>query len=112
VVYDIDETLLHTRVPPMLLQPIVENAVKHGIAPKVEGGTITVSVQRHNQYAHIRISDTGLGYDGPLDKTLFEKGIGLRNTNMRLEKLYGQSIQVSRNIPGGLIFSFDIPLPA
>jgi two-component system, LytTR family, sensor kinase len=110
VVYDIDETVLQTKVPPMLLQPLVENAVKHGIAPKLDGGTITIGITRQGAHAHISISDTGVGNAQTLQQNIFDKGIGLRNTNLRLQKMYGESIQVHVNRPSGLIFSFKIPL--
>jgi signal transduction histidine kinase len=110
IVYNIDDTLLQTKVPPMLLQPITENAIKHGIAPSIDGGCITISIQKVDGKIHICISDTGVGYDGVLNSQLFLKGIGLRNTNMRLEKLYGQKIAIEHNLPSGLKFSFNIPL--
>jgi two-component system, LytTR family, sensor kinase len=110
VVFDIDETLLQTKVPPMLLQPITENAIKHGIAPKIEGGSINISVKRNGDKVKITISDTGVVYDGELNDTLFNKGIGLRNTNRRLEKLFGEKIIATKNNPSGLQFSFNIPI--
>ncbi len=109
VIFDIDESLLQTKVPPMLLQPITENAIKHGIAPNIEGGTITITVKRTGSKVNIVISDTGVGYAGELNDTLFNKGIGLRNTNRRLEKLFGEKIYVIKNSPSGLCFSFSIP---
>lgn len=110
LVYNIDETLLQTKVPPMLLQPITENAIKHGIDPNIDGGCITISIQKMNGKVNIGISDTGIVYDGELNDHLLQKGIGLRNTNMRLEKLYGEKIVIERNQPTGLKFSFNIPL--
>lgn len=110
VVFNIDESLLQTRVPPMLLQPITENAIKHGIAPNIDGGTITITIKKNDSKVNISISDTGQGYAGELDETIFNKGIGLRNTNLRLEKLFGEKITVSKNDPSGLRFSFDIPI--
>jgi two-component system, LytTR family, sensor kinase len=110
IVFDIDESLLQTKVPPMLLQPITENAIKHGIAPKIEGGSIKISIKRNSDKVNITISDTGVGYNGEIDDTLFNKGIGLRNTNRRLEKLFGEKIIVTKNNPSGLSFSFNIPI--
>jgi two-component system, LytTR family, sensor kinase len=94
----------------MLLQPITENAIKHGIAPKIEGGTIKISIKRNGDKVNIIISDTGVGYDGELNDALFNKGIGLRNTNRRLEKLFGEKITATKNNPSGLSFSFNIPI--
>jgi two-component system, LytTR family, sensor kinase len=110
VEYNIDESLLQMTIPPMLLQPITENAIKHGIAPKIEGGKIIITIQRVGDKAQFTISDTGVGYNGILDAAIFTKGIGLRNTNLRLEKTYGETIQVQHNNPSGLIFTFLIPI--
>jgi hypothetical protein len=110
VEYKVDESLLQMALPPMLLQPITENAIKHGIAPKVEGGKISISIQKVGDRAQFTISDTGVGYNGSLDVAIFTKGIGLRNTNLRLQKTYGESIQVQHNKPAGLIFIFCIPI--
>jgi two-component system, LytTR family, sensor kinase len=110
VIYKVDETLLQTKLPSMLLQPITENAIKHGITPNINGGTITIDIKKDKEKVFICISDTGIGYAGELDDTLFSKGIGLRNTKLRLEKLYGEILTVSKNEPSGLRFSFCIPI--
>jgi two-component system, LytTR family, sensor kinase len=112
VTYDIDETLLQIKVPPMLLQPITENAIKHGIAPKIEGGIIHIGMKKIANKVHISISDTGQGMEGDIGPAIFTKGIGLRNTNQRLEKLFDEKITVTKNSPSGLIFSFNIPIYA
>jgi two-component system, LytTR family, sensor kinase len=110
VIFDIDESLLRTKVPPMLLQPITENAIKHGIAPNIEGGIVTITVKKNGDKVSISVSDTGLGYEGEIYDAIFNKGIGLRNTNLRLNKLFGEKIYVTKNIPSGLCFSFNVPL--
>ncbi len=109
IVYDVDEDLLTATVPPMLLQPITENAIKHGIAPSIHGGTVTIAIKKLHNKLHISIDDTGVGYAGEINSALFAKGIGLRNTNLRLEKLFGESIVAAHNTPSGLKFSFTIP---
>jgi two-component system LytT family sensor kinase len=106
----IDESLLKLNIPPMLLQPIVENAIKHGISPSLEGGKVTVSVTREDKKVRIDISDTGAGYFGEISDNLFAKGIGLRNTNLRLRKLYQETIHVKRNQPSGMHFYFYLPI--
>lgn len=110
IVYDIDESLLQTKVPPMLLQPITENAIKHGIAPLIDGGTVSISIKKINNKVNISISDTGVGDATIINEQIFTKGIGLRNTNLRLQKLYGESITVEKVQPHGLQFLFNIPL--
>ena len=108
VEYAIEESVLQTPVPPMILQPLVENALNHGISPLVKGGSVCISCREKDQYIHISISDTGIGYEGDLTD-LFQKGIGLKSTAERIERLYNEKLAVSRN-PQGLHFSFRIPL--
>ncbi len=98
------------RIPPMLLQPLVENAVKHGIGPCINGGAITIRCARYKNKLRCTVSDTGAGFCGPLDQIMLGSGIGLRNTALRLEKLYNTPLQVERNSGGGLQFMFDIPI--
>lgn len=108
--FDVDAALLQTKVPPMLLQPLTENAIKHGIAPKIEGGSLVITVKKNGNNIQVIVADTGLGYTDTPTIDMFSKGIGLRNTNLRLEKLFGEKITVSPNTPSGLCFSFNIPL--
>jgi two-component system, LytTR family, sensor kinase len=110
VFFDVDEALLQTKVPPMLLQPLTENAIKHGIAPSIEGGSVTITVKKFHDKVLISISNTGEVYKGELNDSIFKKGIGLRNTNLRLEKLFGEKIKVEINNPTGLTFSLSLPL--
>ena len=108
LVYDIEPETLSIQVPPMILQPLIENALNHGISPLVNGGTVTVSCKKEDEHVRIFISDTGVGYAGPLTD-LYHKGVGLSNTNRRLELLFGEPLNISRNAPG-LCFTFRIPL--
>lgn len=109
VKYAIDESVLNMLMPPMILQPIIENAVKHGIAPSVEGGSILISVEAAEGFVVFTVKDTGVGYDGDPQRELFNKGLGLKSTRQRLEKLYGEPIHITHNHPSGLIFRFRIP---
>lgn len=108
--FRVGEELLDHSVPPMLLQPLVENAIKHGVGRSVEPVTVSVSVSRVGKELEFAVSDTGTGYDGKLGNGLFSKGIGLRNTKLRLEKRFGRGLYVKRNEPQGLTFWFKIPL--
>jgi two-component system, LytTR family, sensor kinase len=107
---NIEESLLQVQIPPMLLQPIVENAIKHGIAPNAAGGDINIVIMQKNGKVNISIADTGIGYNGIPGDEIFNKGIGLRNTRARLDKLYGESLLIEPNSPYGLKLSFNIPL--
>lgn len=102
--------LAHYPVPPMLLQPLVENAIKHGIAKSVEGGTITISIQVGEQAVLFEVSDTGKGINGTLPGQLFSKGIGLENTRQRLRRVYGTELRIVPNTPKGVRVQFALPL--
>lgn len=108
--YEIDESLLDIPVPPMILQPLIENAIKHGIAGSVEGGSITISIQRLDKYARVSISDSGPGLRNCTPEKALQKGIGLRNTHQRLLKYYGQPIHFSVNQPSGVKVYFELPI--
>jgi LytS/YehU family sensor histidine kinase len=101
-----DEDLMQAHIPPMLIQPLVENAVKHGISPLIEGGKITVSVNRVNNQLLFCIADTGIGMP---DKTnMLGKGTGLTNTALRLEMMYSTALAFSDTNPRGLTIKFAI----
>lgn len=92
---------------PILLQPLVENAIRHGISPLVEGGSITVDIQERNQQILIKIADTGVGFD--TSATSSGQGIGLGNTRRRLLLRYGSELKIKDNLPQGTIISITIP---
>jgi two-component sensor histidine kinase len=79
---------LNTLVPTLTLQPLVENAVRHGIAPQPEGGRITISLLEEHQTLTIRVTDDGVGFK-PLKTRDTETHIGLHNISERLRLLYG-----------------------
>lgn len=108
VQYAIDEDILHAVIPAMIIQPLVENAIKHGICAKIEGGIITIECKRRNNLVCIRICDTGGGFEGDLQE-MFSRGIGLKNIFERLQRLYNESLHVQR-LQQGLQFSFCIPI--
>lgn len=112
VEYNTDESVLQLLIPPMLLQPLVENAVKHGIGGSITGGTIRISCIREDRHAKIIISDTGVGFKGDLQQLERAEGIGLKNTRQRLLRLYNEKLFVEANSPSGLTSYFYIPLQA
>jgi two-component system, LytTR family, sensor kinase len=109
VQFEVDEQVLDVLIPPMLLQPIVENAIKHGISPSVKGGIIKVACIKDSEKVLIAVSDTGVGRLASFYDKDFE-GIGLKNTSSRLWRHYQEKIQIEDNTPSGLRFSFHIPL--
>jgi signal transduction histidine kinase len=110
VEFDIDSRILDASVPNLLLQPLVENAVRHGIARKVGGGTVEIIARRDADRLHLMVRDDGVGM--PSDTLrLVNQGVGLSNTRSRLEHLYGerQRFEFQRPSGGGLAVTIDIP---
>ncbi len=106
VTIDVPENVQDAMVPPMILQPLVENSVKHGISSLIDGGEILVRIKRNGERIEFEVADTGVGLK---DKSqLFRDGVGLTNTKLRLEKMYGSEMKVSDNYPQGLKIEFAI----
>jgi signal transduction histidine kinase len=95
---EIDPALGSFTLPPMLLQPVVENAIRHGLEPKVEGGEVVFRARRDGDHVAIEIADTGVGF-APVTRG----GVGLSNLRDRLRALYGDagSIAIADNAPAG-----------
>jgi two-component system LytT family sensor kinase len=102
---------LDTIVPSMILQPLVENAIKHGFSRKVGGGRITLRSFRQNGHAVIEVEDDGLGMTPEQLSTALNDGIGLSNVNERLGVIYGAAYQVQlSSVPGvGTVIRLEIP---
>jgi sensor histidine kinase YesM len=94
-------------LPPLLLQPLVENAIKHGIEPSISGGTIRVEVRRERDVLELTVDDTGAGLnaDSP-------EGVGLANVRARLANLYGEQGRLSlyAKTPRGVTAKLALPL--
>lgn len=102
----IPENILDEQIPPMIIQPLIENAVKHGISNLIEGGEITIEIEKIKNKLHFTIADTGIGIE---DKAqVFGKGIGLTNIKLILEKTYNSTLKLSNNLPKGLKIEFEI----
>lgn len=98
IVYAV-EKMTNIKIPPLILQPIVENSVKHGIAGKNQGGTIKISIYSEGKGTVISVWDNGKGIpkekiDGLFTSNREEKSVGLYNINMRLKRLYGKGIEI------------------
>jgi signal transduction histidine kinase len=108
--WEIDDEALDACVPNMLLQPLVENSIRHGIAPRAEGGLIEIIARRRADMLHLRVEDDGLGL--PRRTRGGERsGIGLANTRERLEHLYNGThrFNLGQTPGGGLTVSILIP---
>jgi two-component system, LytTR family, sensor kinase len=98
-------------VPAMILQPLAENAIRHGIDAHCGAGTVTIESERHNGTLRLRVSDSGPGFAGEGAASIGRLGIGLSNTRARLEQLYGaeQQIVCGRSAQGGGTVTVTIP---
>ncbi len=101
--------LMDMLLPPLLVQPLIENAVKHGISPKLEGGEVVLRIFRENGRVSVEIADNGVGFGYTHPATKGE-GVGLDNTRLRLEKMYGEPLKIGENSPSGSRVSFTLPL--
>ena len=101
---------LEASVPNMVLQPLVENAIKHGIAPRSAGGRIDIEATRKNGDLKISVVDDGLGVPfGDLEN--LADGVGLSNTKRRLRHLYGEAHHFELRAPGKKGLRVDLTIP-
>jgi signal transduction histidine kinase len=104
---ELPDSLAHADVPPMLLQPLVENSLKHGLEPKVEGGEVKVTAREEGDLLVLEVADTGLGLaNGATAGT----GLGLANVRERLAAAYeGAKVKAGANAAGGYTVTLSIP---
>lgn len=88
LIYRIEPTALHALMPSLLLQPLIENAIKYAIAPSERGGTITIAGEMADQQLRLSVSDDGPGL-ADVSRLNNGRGVGIRNTRERLQVLYG-----------------------
>jgi two-component system LytT family sensor kinase len=108
---EIDEDTLDAFVPSMLLQPIVENSIKHGLAPRLEGGQIRVQTHRRDGRLLIQIDDNGIGMSAGRLAEVYGGGIGISNVHERLRLLYGDqfAMDIRSEVGEGTRISIEIP---
>ncbi|MFE6074866.1 ATP-binding protein [Paenibacillus sp. NPDC057886] len=109
------DSRLHLQVPPLSIQPLVENAIRHGLLSRVEGGEIHIRIAEKEHDMEISVADNGIGMDEETVRRVLDSrlegrtGIGLFNTDRRLKQIYGKGLQI-RSIPDqGTIISFVVP---
>ncbi len=110
VTNDVDAETLSARVPPLILQPLVENAVRHAIMPREAGGHLTLEARRVDDRLHLRVADDGPG-PPDADALAQSSGVGLANVQQRLETLYSDDhrFQLDRADGGGCVVSIALP---
>ena len=108
---NIDPDTLDVLVPSMILQPLVENSIKHGLSRKVGGGRILIRTERRNRMALIEIVDDGLGMTPERLSEAFHSGIGLSNVSERLRVIYGEGchLQLESTLDTGTSVILEIP---
>jgi two-component system LytT family sensor kinase len=110
---EIDPRTLDVLVPSILLQPLIENSIKHGLEPRIHGGTVTLRSRLNGNRAIIEVADDGVGV-GPRPESALPRegaGIGMKNVRERLEVLYGAQARftVVSNPGRGTLVSIEIP---
>ena len=107
---DLPDELRGTPVPPLLLQPLVENSIRHGLEPKVEGGAIDVRARQLDGRLIIEVSDTGVGLDAA--QTSEGSGFGLEQVRERLATVYGDHgrMSLAAGPSGGTLATLSFPL--
>ncbi len=109
-VKQVDFSCLSVEIPPMILQPLVENSVKYGIAPKDDGGTIVLTIKRFNNMIFFEVKDDGLGSNAVKVMDGSSSGVGLKNTDQRLKSIFGPDSALRiRSNEWGYSVSFFIP---
>src|SRR6266700_655344 len=111
IIKEIDDETLEAFVPSMLLQPMVENCLKHGLAPKIEGGRIRLHAEQHNGRLRVEIEDNGVGISEERMPHVYVEGIGLSNVRERLRVLYGTDFRLEiESRPGeGTVIRIEVP---
>ena len=111
IVKEINDNTLETFIPSMLLQPIVENSLKHGLAPKLEGGKICLRTSTRDGRLRIEIEDNGVGISEEKMPHVYVEGIGLSNVRERLRVLYGAdfNLDIESREGQGTTIKIDVP---
>ncbi|MNE71233.1 Sensor histidine kinase YpdA [compost metagenome] len=102
------EDLRTTPLPPMMLQTLVENAIKHGLEPKPGGGTVWILARSNDRIVSVTVADDGDGFNAESTGT----GIGLKNVRERLRLVYGNAatLAIVANFPTGVAATITVPI--
>jgi signal transduction histidine kinase len=104
---EVSESIRGESLPPLLLQPLVENALKHGIEPALDGGEVVIEAERREGALLLRVRDSGMGLN-----PASPEGVGLSNVRARLASLYGERgrLALYENSPRGMIAELSLPV--
>lgn len=113
IVYDIDDNI-DCMLPPLVIQPLVENSVQHGLADRKHGGTVKIAVHSEKSFVVISVEDDGVGISESLYGKLLSdeesKSVALKNINQRLIRIYGHGLEIGGRVGGGTKITIRIPL--
>ena len=116
IIWDLQANL-HISIPPLTIQPLVENAINHGILKRNQGGTITISIKKTDNFFIIMVGDDGVGIEGNELNSILKDlrddgpnrmGIGLRNINKRLNQIYNKDLSIESKPNKGTKVSFKV----
>jgi two-component system LytT family sensor kinase len=109
--YEIDAALNDSMVPQLILQPLLENSLRHGMKASGEAIDISIAAHRENGSLLLKISDTGVGLGSSEPNAVLGRGVGLSNIRDRLAQLYGegQSFSISNRPSGGAEVTLHLP---
>ncbi len=111
IVREIETAALDALVPSLILQPLIENAIKYAVTPREEGGVLKIGARVHDGNLILTLADDGPGLGAKSPGGNGPKGVGLRNTRERLRQLYGdaQAFTLAPNDPRGLVATINLP---
>jgi sensor histidine kinase YesM len=108
---EVDPEVRRAFIPNLLVQPLVENAIRHGIGPRAAGGVIAIRASRHDDVLRLRVADDGIGALLSAGQRLAREGVGLGNTRARLQHLYGDRHRLALTTAPGAGFAVEIDVP-
>ncbi|MED4586752.1 transporter substrate-binding domain-containing protein [Brevibacillus choshinensis] len=114
-IFEIDETCLQHEIMPLMIQPLVENAIRHGVVKKAQGGTVRLSVQTKGESIEVTVKDDGVGMSEQKIKEILSRkkavlGVGIANINQRLGHFADKKLTIESKEEQGTIVTFYFPL--
>lgn len=114
-IFEIDETCLKQKIMPLIIQPLVENAIRHGVVKKTQGGTVKLSVQTKGELMKVTVTDDGVGMSEQKIKEILSRketvfGVGLANINQRMGHFAGMKLTIESREEHGTNITLFLPL--
>ncbi|MES9740056.1 histidine kinase, partial [Peribacillus frigoritolerans] len=114
-IFEVDETCLKQKIMPLIIQPLVENAIRHGVVKKTQGGTVKLSVQPKGELMKVTVTDDGVGMSEQKIKEILSRketvfGVGLANINQRMGYFVDKKLTIESREEHGTIITLYLPL--